>query len=110
MNRFKKVSLQHEEFVVCAFGQEIPISAIKTGLLGSFIIMVALVSYFVGEQMQQQTVNWFAFYSNQGLCRVMPVGGSFTVICGKQQYDNMNLTAQMAMNITDLNLTGGLNG
>jgi hypothetical protein len=82
MFQFKKAQLHHEEFVVCVFGKEIPISAIKTGLLGSFIIMVALMSYLLGKWEQQQTMNWFAYYSDKGLCTLMQNGnGEFIVIC-----------------------------
>ena len=101
MFQFKKAQLHHEEFVVCAFGKEIPISAIKTGLLGSFIIMVALMSYFEGEWMQQQTMNWFAYYSGKGLCTLMQSGnGEFIVVCTTKQTPIPYNASQTNINLT----------
>lgn len=100
---FRKVSLAHEEWVLSAFGQNIPISAIKTGLLGSFIMVVALLSYFVGSMNQQQTVNWFAYYSDQGLCHVLQTNSSFLVTCAPKP---LITTA----NMSNLSIPGAFRG
>lgn len=93
--QLKKIQTTHEELILEIAGHEIPANALKGLLMCPMIMALVGLAYVMGMQMQLETMKWFAFYSDKGLCGVMQVKDSFVLRCGEIQ--DTNLTKQPIM-------------